>query len=1197
MAIKAGDVKLVASAVMADVPEGGGAPSSHIIEDNKSNEIFKDISESDRARGRLNMSKVFVSVQTDDVDTYLGSNVIVGRPPEDPNVSITLFSTNEAYDVRSAAQSRIEAYLNKSSEWGGYLFENHIVGQGSIQLFQRVGAAIPPVGKTLCLVQNEGLSSQREQYVQVVRWSEVERTFTYNNDQEYKANIVTLELSTPLRYDFTGSPANRLFTRNAASTITRDTLVANAGTYAGVVPLAEPITLGDMTIRAAGVYTSLVPSAQSETPIPASAPHASSLVPVSAAELYSYTTSLLWSSTSSLSVPNGITPGTLTVTIGSTVVTDRGGVLMAGTLQVGTVDYANGILTTSENYAGVKTVAFRPAGFMAQIPQSTDTLVTAESRSLNYVGFVNPLAAPGTLKISYMVQNQWYVLSEDGSGAIRGFDASYGAGNYNATTGDYQVTLGALPDVGSSIIVQWGVPSQEHAHPAVDLKLFQTVQLETAEDEIINPAFFRAKWTNNGQDFTATSNETGVLSGAATGTLAVNNSTVTIAPNVMPIPGTVFTYEFDVGAQTVVDFAHPSRDGAGRLNVNSGSTPLVPGSVVVEWNTLTDETGLGIYTSSQLRKMGIGLNGNGVDPIQTARDNGTGGLTLNGVVVGTVNYATGAISFNPDVNIQIPAPQYTSQLVSGGAVNLLDSRLWRLNYAGLSYVTAPSVYPNDESGWVKVRFYSASSSTRKTQTAVYRPSFPLVSGIAAQTVPGSVLLQVGATAWGDNGTGVLREFTSAGWVERGRINYATNTADVTSWPADISSSVRRASLVTTLGTPISSSHVFRTAAAPLRPGSLSIQYALANGGTAVVTADIDGLITGTGIIGSVDYQTGVVRLGFGTRVVAAGNETEPWYDPSRVGSDGRIFKPDPAATSTVKYTAVAYTSLPLNAELLGIDPVRLPSDGRVPIFKAGTMVVIGNTKTVAGITPANGMTVDLARTRLSRAVVRDSGGHAVYEGYTVDLEAGTVTFTNVSGISAPVTIDHRIEDMALANDVQISGQITFTRRISHDYPVEGSYVSSALEFGDRFARVSLTFDQATWDGVTWLDAPSGAVAPASYNTVLAPIEVTNFGASTERFALWFTSTTQFRIIGEHVGQIGTGDINTVCAPLNPATGKPYFTIRVVGWGAGWATGNVLRLNTIGALAPVWVVRTVQAGEESGIDYSFDLLTRGDVDRP
>ena len=30
-------------------------------------------------------------------------------------------------------------------------------------------------------------------------------------------------------------------------------------------------------------------------------------------------------------------------------------------------------------------------------------------------------------------------------------------------------------------------------------------------------------------------------------------------------------------------------------------------------------------------------------------------------------------------------------------------------------------------------------------------------------------------------------------------------------------------------------------------------------------------------------------------------------------------------------------------------------------------------------------------------------------------------------------------------------------------------------------------------------------------------------------------------------------------------GLPYFTIPAAGWGGGWATSNVLRLNTVGAL--------------------------------
>jgi hypothetical protein len=42
---------------------------------------------------------------------------------------------------------------------------------------------------------------------------------------------------------------------------------------------------------------------------------------------------------------------------------------------------------------------------------------------------------------------------------------------------------------------------------------------------------------------------------------------------------------------------------------------------------------------------------------------------------------------------------------------------------------------------------------------------------------------------------------------------------------------------------------------------------------------------------------------------------------------------------------------------------------------------------------------------------------------------------------------------------------------------------------------------------------------------------------------------------------------------------------------------MLRFNTVGAMTPVWVVRTIQQGPNTGIQHSFTLLSRGDVDRP
>ena len=101
-------------------------------------------------------------------------------------------------------------------------------------------------------------------------------------------------------------------------------------------------------------------------------------------------------------------------------------------------------------------------------------------------------------------------------------------------------------------------------------------------------------------------------------------------------------------------------------------------------------------------------------------------------------------------------------------------------------------------------------------------------------------------------------------------------------------------------------------------------------------------------------------------------------------------------------------------------------------------------------------------------------------------------------------------------------------------------------------------------------------------------------ALTERWIVRFTNNTSFEVIGENVGVIATGNTSADCAPNNPATGVPYFRLPALGWGNGWATGNVLRFNTIGAQFPVWVVRTVQQGPESVPDDNFTLLIRGDV---
>lgn len=267
MAILKGDVRLVASEVMDDVSEGGGPPTATVIQDGASNNIFPDISELDRAGGRVNLRKVHVHVQTGDRDTLLGTNFIVADPPNDPNVAITVFSTRETFDRREDAADFVERYLVKGPTMAGYLLENHVVGQRSIQLFQRPGAPLPAIGRTLVLVCFEDTPDEIVQYVRTTR---VESTVGIYSELiggvliDFEGEVVTCDISDALRFNFPGSPPSRLFAVADDKTRVRDTTVADAGSYHGVVALTSEGNIGDATVQVESVYTQLVPSARTE---------------------------------------------------------------------------------------------------------------------------------------------------------------------------------------------------------------------------------------------------------------------------------------------------------------------------------------------------------------------------------------------------------------------------------------------------------------------------------------------------------------------------------------------------------------------------------------------------------------------------------------------------------------------------------------------------------------------------------------------------------------------------------------------------------------------------------------------------------------------------------------------------------------------------------------------------------------------
>lgn len=1242
MPILTGDIKLVASQVMDDVPEGGGAPTATIITDGVSNAIFPDISETDRAGGRVNLRKIHVSVQTDDTDTYMGSNFIVAAPPEDPNVSVTLFTTANTFDRRTNAATMVESYLIRASIWGGFLLENHVAGQRVIQIFQRPTLAEPTIGRTLVLVFNEGLSTEVVQYVRIIRVESVVQEYSDENNK-YLARVCTCDISDALRTPFLGSAPNKYYTASTGKTMIRDTSVADAGSYFGVVPLAQAAALGASKINATSVYTQLVPSAATEK---------------SELDIRPSATRSITLATTPREVAVGVAPHTMRVKIGQenrsfSYVQILNPLPAPGTIEVSFIalgewysllDDGAGTLTGQ----GTGTINYLTGSIsvtLPALPDSASSLIFAWGEQTGYTNMSGTATFrppefsfdlthkgidPGSLVVTWLSGGVLKTATAAANGTLSG-DAT---GFVAHTIGQIAIRPTAMLDAAGefSISYTWNSVVTETKTGLVasvgGLVTFSTAEVPVAGSILVE--WFTAKISS----VTSGSRASGGSSTKSSSGGSSTQATQVIDTKVEHIPG-------------FFDYLHPN-NGAFYAGGNPHNVWVPARDNVVETartlsSTVTSDTSSG--SSSKFSQTSSQTSEQIITIFNTITENGVGGF-LNSM--GVINYAGKAITLKV-VDPSSTGTSYSSDSESSsdfysaqsnsssdpGAAASASANYQPANGASVSSGSGGSSSAGggtfgstairevfDNSGLYVTYRTGAAESTPHTES--YAPAvtqIDLAPYTTSRIVPNSVRFTWMGQVFEDlDGTLYRNPTSNSAGTPAGVIDYLTGIAHVTDYVVSGSPTNFTLDSLWVLKGDWTTAKVFcRTPSAPVKPGGFAMSILDVTGTQIIATANNNGQIIGDHCLGVIDYQTGVVDMIFGDLVLdstlTADEKLEWWYAKAltQITAAGKVWRPWPVDPNSLRYNVVSYFYLPLDANLLGIDPVRLPQDGRVSIFRPGGFAVVGHTGKITA-TVSNAQTIDCARVRLSRVRVLGHNGTPINTGYTTDLEAGTVTFTDVAGYSQPVTIEHRIEDMAVVSDVQITGQIGFTRQITHDYPLTDpptSFVSSALVAGDLIARVSHLFDQVTWTGV-WQDAAIGTSATGTFNDVLAPLLITNRGAVTERWAAIFVNTTTIYIVGEHVGVIvGTptegvsitanfGAIIpavTGISPINPATNSPYFTLQALGWGSGWSAGNVLRFNTVGAMTPVWVVRTVQQGPNSGIEHSFTLLSRGDVDRP
>lgn len=512
---------------------------------------------------------------------------------------------------------------------------------------------------------------------------------------------------------------------------------------------------------------------------------------------------------------------------------------------------------------------------------------------------------------------------------------------------------------------------------------------------------------------------------------------------------------------------------------------------------------------------------------------------------------------------------------------------------------------------IQVSYRDTSSVNSSTQNiTAEKVKFDLSSGYDEQILNGSVRFKIGSDTFIDR-TGTLYRnvdpATNSGFAS-GVIYYGNGIVELDTWTPNIDNTVVLQSLTTTTDLPPVNKLSFRTPIIPIRPQSLTVVISTLDFGQLTLTADENGLIETSRAHGQINYDTGFVEVYFYTKTeITSANrptiESQPWYDPLLEYDEASkkfLNVPVWVDASSARYNAVAYIYIPLDAEILGLSATRLPLDGRVPIFRIGGICVVSASKDYVMPDNIAGKTYQLDDARISWCELIDSKGIKVpFDMYVVDYEYGKFTLSGdfaVNSLTPPLVAQYRYQDMGLLRDVQINGQLTFTKQLTHNYEAENTIVGSALVIDEMQARYTQKFVQQTWNNV-WSDEASGGAISANYNDAIYPIKMTNRGAIQERWAIIFTDNTTFKCVGEYTGELVLrGSTNSDFSPNNPITNTPYFTIEKEGWGVGWANSNTLRFNTVASNYPVWAIRTVKQSDPTELTDQFQIMLRGDIDR-
>ncbi|KAA0915815.1 hypothetical protein [Psychrobacter sp. ANT_WB68] len=630
MAITQNDLEILKSEIMADTPDGGGLPTGIAVIDGVSNNLFPDVSDIDRLIGRVRLRKVSLAVKTANAELLQAVRMLFTELPENPNISVFAFKASSFADRRVDAQNKIESYLAFGSKWAGHVLETQLTGQRVIQISLDKGDQVPAVGQPLVIVQNEGQSDEFYQYLRPLKVDVVERRFQRTVSETVTRTVVTIEFGDTLTKTFNGLTVPEFY-QNANTNrraILREARVADAAKYYSASRLAEPVTaMTSRQVKLDSIYTQVVPSTQVETPLLQLDAANQITTQARGNGVIAVNQSVTVAANTAFNLSSGVSAGTLSLTLGSLTLTDINNELVASSgVAYASINYGTGQVTWYSNAPlGQQAItgSYKPASEVVSVAQ-TDYQIVGDNAGYNFVRELISEPTPNSLKISYTVQGNNYLVHDNGRGLLVD-DGGNGRGTIQGKT--VLLSTEAIPDAGSYITYSFGVDLGNTQYPATTLpKAYHKLSLGADMPK----GNITITWSTGSAVLS-----NGVITGDATGYLLGN--VIVIAPNTTVEVGTDFTLTYNkiiAGGTKSVSKSEPN----GYNGIGNYSGTISAGEAILGGTVEVILGGGEVTATLNINSTSLSLAGQSPSPFKVV------------LVSSSVNLAAGNISFTLSAN-------------------------------------------------------------------------------------------------------------------------------------------------------------------------------------------------------------------------------------------------------------------------------------------------------------------------------------------------------------------------------------------------------------------------------------------------------------------------------------------------------------------------------------------------------------------